>query len=195
MRLHIPLLLNAIGVLCSFALLVCGHSLIAENRFLLPWLLAGMLYTNAFEYGYHRVLLHTRVSCLSFLGYMRLDHLEHHYAFSKQSTSRDPKDFKNILTSWYVFALLLFFHYSVALFVIPHAAIVSFFSGVTAQFLWLYQINHWFTHVTDSRYDAMLGRLPIVGPLRISNREHHWDHHKRPDRKYSFSPILQWFGL
>jgi len=195
MRLHVPLLSNIFGVLASYFLLIWCHAYLSESAFSIFWIILGMLYTNAFEYGYHRVLLHTRVPCLSFLGYMWLDHLEHHYAFSEKSTSRDPKDFENILTSWYVFALLLFFHYSVALFVMPHVSISSFFAGVTFQFLVLYQVNHWFTHVTDSWYDKALEKVMLIGTLRILQKEHHWDHHKRPDGKYSFGPPLQWFGF
>ena len=195
MWLHAPLALNILGVLASFAVLAWGHSVSETNTFSLFWWVAGMLYANAFEYGYHRVLLHMRVSCLSFLRFMLINHLHHHYLFSTKSTSRDPEDFENILTPWFIFALLLFLHYGVAIFIIPSVFIISFFGGVVLQFLWLYQIHHWFTHVTDSRYDAVLARIPVIGPLRQKQKEHHWEHHRMPKGKYSFSPILQWFGL
>jgi hypothetical protein len=149
------------------------------------WFVAGALYTQLFEYGYHRWAMHVGVRHLELA---KRTHLEHHRIFTgKRFRSRNPEDLRYVTSEWYVFPLLFSVHYALFLSVFPAVQAPAFFLGVTAQFL-AYEVCHWFTHVEDNGFDRVLGRIPLVRTVRARQIRHHYRHHDAPVVNFNFTP-------
>jgi hypothetical protein len=142
--------------------------------------IAGVLYTNLFEHGWHRYGMHSR----------RPDrrHATHHRIFygDKFQTS-DPEALREIVTSWYIFPLLLVVHYSVFTAVLGAGLAPMFFLGVLLHFV-AYEVTHWYTHVANNSFDRFLSRNRFLGPLRAVQIRHHQLHHANPTVNFNFNP-------
>ena len=101
--------------------------------------MAGALYTNVFEHAWHRYGMHSR----------RPDrrHATHHSIFYSNRFQRsDNEALREIVTSWYIFPLLLAVHYSGFVAVFGARLAPMFFLGVLLHFVG-YEVTHWYTHV------------------------------------------------
>ena len=135
-------------------------------------LIAGILWANAFEYAYHRYLLHLPGS---FFGKR---HLQHHASIG---TPREAEHV-NLGGSW-VWVLVMFAANGIPLI----AADLFLRLGVAAAMLLGFSIYfvvveevHWRIHMRE--------RLPKFLDFA---RTHHFEHHSYPDGRYNiFLPIF-----
>ena len=142
--------------------------------------LAGALYTNIFEYAWHRYGMHGK----------RPDprHRTHHQMFHGKSFQRcDAAALREIVTGWYIFPLLLALHYPAFAFLIGPGLEPAFFLGVVLHFL-LYEVTHWYAHMPDNAFDRALARIPVLGRLRAVQIHHHRLHHGQPLINCNFNP-------
>ncbi len=144
------------------------------------WVLAGAVYTNAFEYGWHRWGMH---------GARRDErHQRHHRLFRGESfATRDPVKLREVTTSWYIFPILIGVHAAVFPLLLPTELAPAFFLGPVLQYS-LYESTHWWTHVEDNRFDRVVRRIPVLGRLRAAQIRHHRLHHAEPLVNYNFTP-------
>lgn len=142
-------------------------------------LLAGAVYTNLFEHLWHRYGMHVRRDPR---------HGRHHRIFYGSGfQTRDPKALNEIVTAWYVFPLLLAVHYLVFWAVFGAALAPAFFLGVVLHFV-TYEVTHWYTHVANSGFDRVVGRIPGLRQVRAQQIRHHRLHHAEPMVNFNFNP-------
>jgi len=190
-RLHLPLIRAVASGVVPYLLAVTlqaqtGRPLIPEALgAAVLWFLAGSLYTQLFEYVYHRWPMHVGVRHLE---HAKRTHLEHHRIFTgERFRSREAEDLRYVVSEWYVFPMLFAVHYSIFLLIFPAAYAPLFFLGVTAHFL-AYEVCHWFTHVEDNAFDRVLGGIPLVRSARAYQMRHHQLHHAIPVVNFNFTP-------
>ena len=146
----------------------------------IPIALAGALYTNLFEYLWHRYGMHSR----------RPDprHAQHHRIFYGDGfRTKDPQALLEIVTSWYVFPILLALHYFGFAALFGARLAPAFFLGVVLHFV-AYEVTHWYTHVADNMFDRVVGRIPAARQLRAMQIHHHRLHHAEPMVNFNFNP-------
>jgi hypothetical protein len=174
------------GALGSFALLVAFHAgdLGDASAFAAALAIAvGVLYTQFFEYAYHRVLLHGRR-----MGFIARRHLQHHRIFHGENfASRRVEDLQHVAGHWSLFPLILLVHYLLARLVVGPELALAFLAGCVLHYL-AFELSHWFAHVEGNLFDRSLQRVPVVGALRRAQLAHHRVHHDFPDRNFNFSP-------
>jgi hypothetical protein len=190
-KLHRPLIRAVLAGLTPYLIAVFVHTQadvpVAPEALsaALVRFLAEALYTQLFEYGYHRWAMHVGVR---YLELAKRTHLEHHRTFTgERFRSRHLEDLRYVTSEWYVFPLLFSFHYGLFLLVFPAAPAPAFFLGVTVQFL-AYEVCHWFTHVEDNAFDRVLARIPLVRAIRARQMRHHYLHHAAPIVNFNFTP-------
>ena len=112
MSLHLPVFKSAGAAVFAFVLVLLAHSCFGSvNLFVWSWVgvfvsVAGMIYTQLFEYLWHKVFMHVGVK---FFEAVKKSHLRHHMIFEGDNfQSRKPEDLDQITTRWFIFPLLLF---------------------------------------------------------------------------------------
>ncbi|MBI2057998.1 MAG: sterol desaturase family protein [Candidatus Yanofskybacteria bacterium] len=190
MSLHLPVFKSVGAAVFAFILVLLAHSWFGDvNLFFWSWVgvfvsVAGMIYTQLFEYLWHKVFMHVGVK---FFETVKKSHLKHHVIFDGDNfQSRKPEDLDWVTTKWYVFPPLLFVHYSIFCLFWPKYGPV-FFGGVVLHFV-IYEICHWCSHVKDNGLDSLLVRIPFLGPARLKQIEHHRMHHAEPVINFNFTP-------
>ena len=142
--------------------------------------LAGALSTNMFEHAWHRYGMHSR----------RPDrrHATHHRIFYGDSfQTSDREALQQIVTSWYIFPILLVPHYAIFLAVFWAPLAPSFFLGVLLHFV-AYEVTHWYTHVANNSFDRFVSRVPFLRRLRAVQVRHHQLHPANPTVNFNFNP-------
>jgi uncharacterized membrane protein (DUF485 family) len=142
--------------------------------------LSGALYTNIFEHLWHRHAMHGR----------RPDqrHARHHRIFYGQGfQTSNPEALREIVLAWYIFPLLLTFHYSAFSALFGGSLAPAFFLGVVLHFV-TYEVTHWYTHVANNTFDRVVARIPGLGTLRSIQIRHHRLHHAEPMVNFNFNP-------
>jgi hypothetical protein len=188
LRRHGPILRTACAA--SLAFLVVGSLRFDELRLpltpvLAAWFLAGILYTNLFEYWVHRYPMHRGIPLLR---YVRLNHIEHHRIFHGANfRTTNPSDLAHISGRFWIFPLLLAAHYLLLTAFVPLDAAVAFLSASYLHYL-LFEISHWLTHLEDNAVDRILSRIPLVAAVRAFQIEHHRVHHQTPITAFNFNP-------
>jgi hypothetical protein len=141
---------------------------------------AGVLYTNLFEHGWHRFGMHSR----------RPDprHARHHRIFYGKGFQRtEPEALREIVTGWHIFPILLAAHYAAFAGVFGARWAPAFFLGVVLHFV-TYEVTHWYTHVPENGFDRFAARIPGVRRLRAMQIHHHRLHHAEPMVNFNFNP-------
>lgn len=166
--------------------------------------LFGYFYTHWFEYYYHRWPMHTEPRGNGILSRIHQDirdaHNDHHRAFpSSQLTKRSeelPDEFEKydgtittisdmVAQRWWVYPVLLMMHYAgLALLLSPSFA-MTWAIGSLIHY-WLYEISHWYTHITPNWLDPILAKIPIVRTIRRLDILIHKIHHTRVDSNFNF---------
>jgi len=149
------------------------------------WFVAGILYTNLFEYWVHRVPMHQG---LPLLRHVRRNHIQHHRIFHGGNfRTRNPSDLAHISGRFWVVPVLLAVHYALATAVLPIEAALAFLSACFFHYL-AFEISHWLTHLEDNPVDRMLSGIPLVASIRANQIEHHRIHHETPIGEFNFNP-------
>jgi hypothetical protein len=155
-----------------------GHIEVSLRAFAVA--LGGALYTNVFEHIWHRYAMHSRKPDPR--------HALHHRIFyGKGFQTTDPAALQEVVTSWYIFPLLLALHYSAFVVLFGAGLAPAFFLGVVLHFL-TYEATHWYTHVADNGFDRVVARIPGVCRLRAIQIRHHRLHHAEPLVNFNFTP-------
>jgi hypothetical protein len=142
--------------------------------------LAGAVYTNLFEHGWHRFGMHGR----------RPDprHAVHHRIFyGSRFQNSDPAALHEIVTAWYIFPALLALHYPAFAALFGPALAPAFFCGVVLHFV-TYEVTHWYTHIADNGFDRVVARVPGLRGVRAAQIRHHRRHHAEPAVNFNFNP-------
>lgn len=149
------------------------------------WFLAGILYTNLFEYWVHRFPMHRG---LPLLRHVRRNHIEHHRIFHRGNfRTTNPSDLDHISGRFWIFPVLFAGHYVLVTAFLPIGAALAFLSASFLHYL-LFEISHWLTHLEDNAVDRVLSRIPIVASTRAHQIEHHRIHHQTPIAAFNFNP-------
>lgn len=185
-QVHGPVARVVLGALSSLALLVGLHSNDLRNASAPATalaILAGVFYTQLFEYAYHRVLLHGR-----WIQFITRRHLQHHRIFHGENfASRRIEELQHVAGPWFLFPAILLAHYLMVRLVLAPELVVAFLAGCVLHYL-AFELSHWFAHVEGNLFDRSLQRVPVVGALRRHQLTHHRVHHEFPDRNFNFSP-------
>jgi hypothetical protein len=156
------------------------------------WFLAGLVYTNLFEYWVHRFPMHRG---LPLLRGVRRNHIEHHRVFHGENfRTRNPEDLAHISGRCWIFPLLLAGHYALATFLLPIDAAMAFLSACFLHYQ-AFELTHWLTHLEDNVVDRVLSRIPVVARIRDYQIEHHRTHHQTPIVAFNFNPPYLGDGL
>ena len=142
--------------------------------------IAGALYTNLFEHAWHRYGMHSR----------RPDrrHATHHRIFyGDRFQTSNAEALREIVTSWYIFPILLVPHYAIFVALFPPKLAPLFFLGVLLHYV-AYEVTHWYTHVADNSFDRFVSRMPVLRRLRAVQIHHHQLHHENPTVNFNFNP-------
>ena len=149
------------------------------------WFLAGILYTNLFEYWVHRFPMHRG---LPLLRHVRRNHIEHHRVFhGKNFRTANPADLAHISGRFWIFPVLLAGHYALLTVVVPLDAAMAFLCASFLHYL-AFEITHWLTHLEDNIVDRALFKIPVVASIRAYQIEHHRIHHQTPISAFNFNP-------
>jgi hypothetical protein len=149
------------------------------------WFLAGILYTNLFEYWVHRFPMHRG---LPLLRHVRSNHIEHHRVFHGENfRTTNPSDLAHISGRFWIFPVLLAIHYVLVTAFLPIDAALALLSACFLHYL-AFEISHWLTHVEDNAVDRVLSRIPVVASIRAYQIEHHRIHHQTPIAAFNFNP-------
>ena len=141
--------------------------------------LAGAIYTNLFEHLWHRYGMHVRRDPR---------HARHHRIFyGDRFQTDDPNALDEIVTSWYIFPLLLAVHYLAFWGLLGAEFAPAFFLGVVLHFV-TYELTHWYTHIKDNGFDRVVSRIPGFCGLRAGQIRHHRLHHAEPLVNFNFNP-------
>lgn len=149
------------------------------------WLALGIAYTHAFEYAYHRWVMHRGVK---FLRGIQRKHLDHHRLFhGDHFTTRDPSALAKITGQWFLFPTALLLHYAMLRPRLAPPEVLSFLAGVVLHYV-TFEVTHYFAHVTESRFDRLVRRVPLMRGIRDLQLAHHRRHHETPDVDFNFNP-------
>jgi hypothetical protein len=184
---YVPILRTISTASLAYSLLAACHfdELTSPEPSLGLWFVAGLAYTNLFEYWVHRFPMHRM---LPLLGYVRRDHLEHHRVFHGANfRTTNPSDMARVAGRYWMFPILLGAHYAVVSAVLPVNEAMVFLFACYLHYV-VFEGTHWLTHVQDNAIDRLLSRLPIVGPFRARQIEHHRIHHEIPLGAFNFNP-------
>lgn len=189
MHLDWPILRTASAALGSFLVVVLVHveSLVAADPSitLAGWFALGLLYTQFFEYWSHRFPMHRRIR---FLEGVRFNHLQHHRIFhGERFQVRGGPALSHIPGRYWVFPLLFLLHYAILYPLLEVPALVAFLLGAVVHYL-AFEWTHWLTHIEDNAFDRVIARVPLLGPLREYQIEHHRMHHEIPEMAFNFNP-------
>ncbi len=181
-------------ILCTTGAATIAFIALAALRFddlsplrpeLLLWFLAGIVYTNLFEYWVHRFPMHQG---LPLLRHVRLNHIEHHRIFyGGNFRTANPADLEHISGRFWIFPVLLAGHYVLVTALLPIDAALAFLSACLFHYL-AFEISHWLTHLEDNAVDRALARVPFVASIRACQIEHHRNHHQIPIAAFNFNP-------
>jgi hypothetical protein len=161
----------ALSGLCS--ILVAVRYPTGPERWLVGFL-AGLLWSNGFEYLYHRYLLHAR------RGFQARFHLKHH---ATTDTSEEPEHV-NLAASpfWVAVMFLLNGAVAVGLDVFFNLRVASGALMAFGLYFVIVDEIHWRIHLRR--------RLP---PGLRSAAAYHLLHHSRPDARFNiFLPLFDW---
>jgi Fatty acid hydroxylase superfamily len=187
-RRHGPILRTVCAASITFAALLAlrfDELRLAPTPALAMWFVAGILYTNLFEYWVHRVPMHRG---LPLLRHVRRNHIQHHRIFHGGNfRTRNPSDLAHISGRFWIVPVLLAVHYALATAVLPIEAALAFLSACFLHYL-AFEISHWLTHLEDNRVDRLLSRIPVVASIRANQIEHHRIHHQTPIGEFNFNP-------
>jgi hypothetical protein len=146
---------------------------------------AGILYTNLFEYWVHRYPMHRG---LPLVRHVRRNHIEHHRVFhGKNFRTRNPEDLAHISGRFWIFPLLLTGHYALTTAFFPIEAAMAFLFACLLHYV-TFELTHWLTHLEDNVVDRALSRIPVVASIRAYQIEHHRLHHQTPLAAFNFNP-------
>ena len=149
------------------------------------WFVAGILYTNLFEYWVHRFPMHRG---LPLLRHVRRNHIEHHRIFHGGNfRTANPADLEHISGRFWIFPVLLAGHYVLVTALLPIDAALAFLSACFLHYL-AFEITHWLTHLEDNAVDRVLSRIPVVASIRAYQIDHHRIHHQTPIAAFNFNP-------
>jgi hypothetical protein len=149
------------------------------------WFLAGILYTNLFEYWVHRFPMHRG---LPLLRHVRSNHIEHHRVFhGKNFRTANPSDLAHISGRFWIFPVLLAIHYVLLTAFVPIDASLAFLSACFLHYL-AFEISHWLSHLEGNAVDRVLSRIPVLASIRAYQIEHHRIHHQTPIAAFNFNP-------
>jgi len=187
-RRHGPILRTACAAsLTFFAFAALGYDdlTLPPSPLLALWFLAGMVYTNLFEYWVHRFPMHRG---LPLLRNVRRNHIEHHRVFhGRNFRTKDPEDLPHISGRFWIFPVLFAGHYALlAPFLAVDAALAFLFASLLHYLA--FEITHWLTHLEDNAVDRVLSRIPLVSSIRAYQIEHHRIHHQTPIAAFNFNP-------
>lgn len=186
---HWPIVRTALAAISPLVLVVVAYGdRVAEPSLSLAvaaWFVAGVLYTQLFEYWAHRVPMHLGLPLLS---NVRRNHLEHHRIFyGNNFRTRDKDKLAHIAGRFWVFPVLFLGHYSLLAIVVEPQPLVAFLSGTVIHYL-AFELSHWLTHIQDNAIDRALARVPLLADLRAYQIEHHRIHHELPEVAFNFNP-------
>jgi hypothetical protein len=188
LRRHGPILRTACAASLAFVALTSlrfDELRLSVTPVVAAWFLAGILYTNLFEYWVHRYPMHRG---LPLLRHVRRNHIEHHRIFHGGNfRTANPWDLAHISGRFWIFPLLLAGHYLLLTAVAPLDAAIAFLSASYLHYL-VFEISHWLTHIEDNAFDRILSRIPIVAAVRAFQIEHHRAHHQTPITAFNFNP-------
>ena len=149
------------------------------------WFVAGLLYTNLFEYWAHRFPMHRG---LPFFRHVRRHHVLHHRVFHGSNfRTANPEDRVYISGRSWIFPVLLAFHYVLLTAVLPIRAAMVFLLACVLHYL-AFEISHWLTHLDGNPFDRALSRIPVLARIRAYQIEHHRLHHEKPIEAFNFNP-------
>ena len=160
--------------------------------FFAGYYILGAIYTNLFEYFWHRVAMHIGIPRL---GVIKLSQLDHHRIFhGKDFRSRYGPYLEHISGVWYSFPILLSLHYLVALLILDHSAVLPFLMGSTNHYQ-MYETIHWYTHVDNNNFDKVIFHVPILRSIRKWEIKNHGEHHEKPDGRFNVTyPLGDWIA-
>ncbi len=188
LRRHGPILRTACAASLSFVVLASlrfDELRLPLTPVLAAWFVAGILYTNLFEYWVHRYPMHRG---LPLLRHVRRNHIEHHRIFHGGNfRTANPSDLNHISGRFWIFPVLLAGHYVLVTAVVPLDAALAFLSASFLHYL-AFEITHWLTHLEDNAVDRILSRIPFVATARAFQIEHHRAHHQTPIAAFNFNP-------
>lgn len=145
----------------------------------------GAVYTQLFEYAYHRFPMHERVPGFASA---RANHLRHHAIFHGEHFATRNREYLNhVAGKWYHFPVGLLAHYLVLAPFVGSACLVAFLAGVMVHYL-LFEASHWFAHLDASAVDRAVALVPVLSTLRRRQIRHHRGHHDRPNVDFNFNP-------
>ena len=149
------------------------------------WFVAGILYTNLFEYWVHRFPMHRG---LPLLRHVRRNHIEHHRIFHGGNfRTANPAELEHISGRFWIFPVLLAGHYVLVTALLPIDAALGFLSACFLHYL-AFEITHWLTHLEDNAVDRVLSKIPVVASIRAYQIDHHRIHHQTPIAAFNFNP-------
>lgn len=191
MRSHAPIIKTVAGAAASFAVLwlvaaIRGESGLSRTAGLV-WFGAGLLYTHFFEYAYHRWPMHHR---MRWTRWALEAHMDHHRAFHGATFRRawdEPQVLTELVQKWWTFPVLFWGHVPLFWAILPAGALVPFMLGAASSYT-AFETFHWFTHIRDNGFDAVLIRIPVIGAVRRAQIEFHRIHHERPVVNFNFNP-------
>jgi hypothetical protein len=187
-RRHGPILRTICAAslsLLAFAALQLDELTFSPSPPLALWLLAGILYTNLFEYWVHRFPMHRG---LPLLRNVRLNHIEHHRVFSgKNFRTKNPEDLAHISGRFWIFPVLFAGHAALLSPLLPAEAELAFLFACFLHYL-AFEITHWLTHLEDNAVDRAISRIPFLSAIRAHQIEHHRIHHQTPVVAFNFNP-------
>lgn len=206
MRRSLPLIHTLTGAWIPWLLLLAVHGALGWDIFPAGWLSvlgyfgAGFLYTQFFEYIYHRFPMHQLRG--ERWQYIRDAHTEHHRAFPRSrffvppAGLRTPFLYMNgstqtmaamIVQRWWVYPVLFLLHYVPGILLFPAGTVSVFLLGTVVHYN-MFELAHWFTHVHPNRVDSALRNIPVVGALWAFTVDFHRTHHAQPDTDFNFTP-------
>ena len=183
-----PILRTACAASLTFVVLIAlrfDEPRLSPAPILAVWFVAGILYTNLFEYWVHRFPMHRG---LPLLRHVRRNHIEHHRIFHGGNfRTTNPSDLDHISGRFWIFPVLLAGHYVLVTAFLPIDAALAFLFASFLHYL-LFEISHWLTHLEDNAVDLALSKIPIVASIRAHQIEHHRIHHQAPNAAFNFNP-------
>ncbi|HEY7699161.1 MAG TPA: hypothetical protein VIE88_12140, partial [Vicinamibacteria bacterium] len=152
-RRHGPILRTACAATIAFFALVLlrfDDLTLSPTPALALSFLAGLVYTNLFEYWVHRFPMHRG---LPLLRGVRQNHIEHHRVFhGKNFRTRNPEDLAHISGRFWIFPLLLTGHYALTTAFFPIEAAMAFLFACLLHYV-TFELTHWLTHLEDNVVD------------------------------------------
>ena|SRR3989344_5775980 len=185
-----PLYKLMAGVFGIYILMLVFHSLVfgwtaVSGWGSIKWFFIGAFYTHCFEYFHHRVPMHRGIK---YLEALKDGHTKHHQVFAGKNFKRlFVEDSTTLISRWYVFPILFTAHYALAALILPQWFVPAFFLGVVTNYA-VFELCHWFTHLSDNYFDQVINRIPLLRTVRKQQIEHHRLHHLFPVVRFNFTP-------